>query len=50
MSQKLVNSKRNLTDYSHGKYITIPKFNTIAARVFNARLAQANLITKRFWC
>ena len=27
-------------------YITTPEFNTLAARIFNARLAQANLITK----
>ena len=32
--------------YSHDKYITTPEFNTLAADVFNARLAQANLITK----
>ena len=28
------------------KYITTPEFNTMAADVFNARLAQANVITK----
>ena len=28
------------------KYITTPKFNTLAANVFNARLSQASLITK----
>ena len=28
------------------KYITTPKLNNLAARVFNARLAQANLVTK----
>ena len=28
------------------KYITTPEFNTFAARVFNARFAQANLIIK----
>ena len=27
-------------------YITTPEFNTLATDVFNARLAQANLITK----
>ena len=31
---------------NHDKYITTPKFNTLAAGVFNRRLAQANLITK----
>ena len=28
------------------KYIRIPEFNTLAADVFSARLAQANLTTK----
>ena len=28
------------------KYITISEFNTLATDVFNARLAQANLLTK----
>ena len=35
-----------LTDHNHDKYITNPEFNTLAASVFNARLAQANLVTK----
>ena len=30
----------------HDKYITTSEFNTLAARVFNARLAQADLVTK----
>ena len=38
--------KKNLTDHNHEKYITTPEFNTLAASVFYARLAQANLITK----
>ena len=38
--------KKKLTDHNHDKYITTPEFNTLAANVFNARLAQANLITK----
>ena len=37
---------KKLTDHNHDKYITTPKFNTIATSVFNARLAQVNLITK----
>ena len=40
------NWKKTLTDHNHDKYITTPEFNTLAADVFNARLAQANLITK----
>ena len=35
-----------LTDHNHHKYITTPEFNTLAADVFNARLAQTNLIKK----
>ena len=35
-----------LTDHNDDKYITTPEFNTLAADAFNARLAQANLITK----
>ena len=31
---------------NHDKYIATSEFNTLAANVFNARLAQANLITK----
>ena len=27
-------------------YITTPEFNTVAANVFNGRLAQVNVITK----
>ena len=36
----------NKLNHNHDKYITTPEFNTSAADVFNARLAQANLITK----
>ena len=38
--------EKKLTDHNHDKYITTLEFNTLAASVFNARLAQANLITK----
>ena len=47
MKQKLVNLKKKLTDHNHDKYVTTPEFNTSAANVFNARLAKANLITKK---
>ena len=33
-------------DHNHDKCITAQEFNTLAADVFNARLTQANLITK----
>ena len=38
--------EKKITDHNHDKYITTSEFNTLAARVFNARLAQANLVTK----
>ena len=44
---KITDIEKKLTDHNHGKYITTPGFNNLAANVFNARLAQANLITKR---
>ena len=37
--------EKKLPDHNHDKYITTPEFNNMAANVFNARLAQANLIT-----
>ena len=48
MIQKLLTLKK-LTDHNHDKYITTPDFNTLAADVFNARLAQANLVTKQIF-
>ena len=44
VENKIHNIKFN--DHNHDKYITAPEFNTLATDVFNARLAQANLITK----
>ena len=38
--------KKKLNNHNHNKYIYTPEFNKLAADVFNARLAQANLITK----
>ena len=43
---KITEIEKKLTDHNHDKYITSPEFNTLAASVFNTRLAQANLITK----
>ena len=36
---KISELEKKLTDYNHDKYITTPEFNTLAADVFNARLA-----------
>ena len=43
---KITEIENKLNNHNHDKYITTPEFNTLAANVFNARLAQANLITK----
>ena len=38
--------ENELNNYNHDKFITTPEFNTLAADIFNARLSQANLVTK----
>ena len=43
---KITEIEKKLTDHNHDKYITTPELNNLAANVFNAKLAQANLITK----
>ena len=43
---KITEIEKKLTDHNHDKYITTPEFNTLAAGVFNARLAQVNVVTK----
>ena len=43
---KFTKIEKKLADHNHGKFITTPEFNTLAAAVFNARLAQADLVTK----
>ena len=43
---KITNIENKLSDHNHDKYIDTSKFNALATNFFNARLAQANLITK----
>ena len=43
---KVIEIENKLNNHNHDKYITTPEFNTLAADVFNVRLAQVNLITK----
>ena len=43
---KITDIENKLNNHNHDKYITTPEFNTLAADVFNARLAQTNLIKK----
>ena len=44
---KVTEIENKLNNHNHDKYITTPEFNTLAADVFNARLAQANLVIKQ---
>ena len=43
---KLHKLKIKLNNHNHDKYIDTQEFNKLAADVFNARLSQANLVTK----
>ena len=43
---KVIEIENKLSNQNHNKYIDTPEFNKLTADVFNARLAQANLITK----
>ena len=43
---KIIDIENILNNHNHDKYVATSEFNTLAANVFNARLAPANLITK----
>ena len=43
---KVTEIENKLNNHNHDKYIKTPEFNKLAADVFNARLAQAILVTK----
>ena len=43
---KISEIEKKVTDHNHDKYITTPEFNNLAAGVFTARLAQADLVTR----
>ena len=43
---KITDMENKLNNHNHDKYVATSEFNTLAANVFNARLAQANLITR----
>ena len=45
-NRKSTEIENKLIDHNHDKYIDTPEFNKLAADVFDARLAQANLVTK----
>ena len=46
---KITEIESKLNNHNHDKYITTPEFNTLAADVFNARLAQTHLVTKTYF-
>ena len=43
---KITGIENKLYNHNHEKYIDTSEFNKLAVDVFNARIAQANLITK----
>ena len=43
---KITDIEKKLTDHNLNKYITTPEFNTLAANVFNAKLAQGKFNNK----
>ena len=43
---KITDIENKVNNHNHDKYVATSEFNTLAANAFNARLAQANLITK----
>ena len=43
---KVTEMENKLNNHNHDKHIDTEEFNKLTANVFNARLAQANLITK----
>ena len=46
---KITEIENKLNNHNHDKYIDTSEFNKLASDVFNARLAQANLITKTYF-
>ena len=43
---KVTETENKLDNHNHGKYIDTQEFNTLAADVYNGKLARANLVTK----
>ena len=43
---KVTEIKNKLNNHDHDKYIDTSKFDKLAVDVFNAKVAQANLVTK----
>ena len=45
-SPKVTKTENKFNDHNHEKYIDTSEFTKLAVDVFNARIAQANLLTK----
>ena len=45
-NKKITEIEHELTNHNRDKYIDTQEFNKLTAYIFNARIAQANLITK----
>ena len=45
-SPKVTKTENKFNDHNHDKYIDTSEFTKLAVDVFNARIAQANLLTK----
>ena len=43
---KISDIEKKLTDHNHDKYNTTPELNKLTAKIFAARLKQANVVTK----
>ena len=43
--KKISEIEKTFGDHNHDKHITTPEFNNLAAGIFTARLAHANLVT-----
>ena len=46
---KVTEIENKLNNHNHDKYIDTQEFNKLAGDVFNARLAQSNLVTKTYF-
>ena len=46
---KIIDIENKLNDHNHDKFVATSEFNTLAANVFNTRLAPANLIKKTYF-
>ena len=46
---KINELEKKITDHNHEKYITTPEFNKLIVDNFAERLAQANIITKKYF-